>query len=62
MLFDRFCEFLAATAAAQPILVIIDDVHWADTGSLLLLQFLAGRLADLPHRAPDHQSRADCRR
>ena len=48
VLFDRCCEFLAATAAAQPTLVVIDDVHWADTGSLLLLQFLAGRMADLP--------------
>lgn len=47
VLFNRFCEFLVATAAAQPTLVILDDVHWADAGSLLLLQFLAGRLADL---------------
>ncbi len=46
MLFNRFCEVLEAKAAAQPVLVIIDDAHWADTGSLLLLQFLAGRLAD----------------
>lgn len=45
MLFDRFCEFLAATTTAQPLLLIIDDAHWADAGSLLLLQFLAGRLA-----------------
>ncbi|HSP97610.1 MAG TPA: BREX system ATP-binding domain-containing protein, partial [Candidatus Dormibacteraeota bacterium] len=48
MLFDRFCEFLAATAGGQPVLVIIDDVQSADIGSLLLLQFLAGRLAKLP--------------
>jgi predicted ATPase len=48
VLFDRFCEFLAATAAAQATLVVIDDVQWADAGSLLLLQFLAARLADQP--------------
>lgn len=48
MLFDRFCEFLGRIAAAHPLLLVIDDAHWADAGSLLLLQFLAGRLAKMP--------------
>jgi tetratricopeptide (TPR) repeat protein len=48
MLFDRCCEFLAVVARTRPTLVIIDDVQFADTGSLLLLQFLVARLAEIP--------------
>lgn len=48
MLFDRFCELLAVMARNQPLLVIVDDVQFADTGSLLLLQFLASRLSNVP--------------
>lgn len=48
VLFGCCVDVLAATASRQPTLVVLDDVHWADTGSLLLLQFLAARLADLP--------------
>lgn len=48
IVFDRFCDFLAATASRQPLLVIIDDAQSADAGSLLLLQFVAVRLTKLP--------------
>jgi tetratricopeptide (TPR) repeat protein len=48
LLFDRCCEFLAVVARTRPTLVIIDDVQFADTGSLLLLQFLVARLAEIP--------------
>ncbi len=40
-LFDGITRFLRAAAAAQPLLLILDDLHWADKPSLLLLQFLA---------------------
>ena len=46
--FDSFTTFLKNVAHAQPLVVILDDLHWADASSLLLLQFLARELADAP--------------
>lgn len=48
VLFDHVYRFLAATASSEPMLVVLDDMHWADVGSLLLLQFLAVRVVRLP--------------
>jgi hypothetical protein len=48
VLFDWVCEFFAGVTARQPIMLVLDDLHWADTSSLLLLQFVVGRLASLP--------------
>jgi DNA-binding CsgD family transcriptional regulator len=39
---------LANLADEGPVLVTIDDAHWADTASLGFLAFLAPRLAELP--------------
>lgn len=39
--FDSFTLFLKQAASLCPLLLILDDLHWADTPSLLLLQFLA---------------------
>ena len=36
---------LSACAAEQPVVVLVDDVHWCDTPSLRFLEFLARRLA-----------------
>ncbi len=38
----------ANLASRSPILVAVDDVHWADVASLRYLHFLARRVADLP--------------
>ena len=35
-------------ADTRPLLVIVDDLHWADVPSLSLLPFLAGELNDAP--------------
>ncbi len=48
MLFDATTRFLKNAAAAQPLMLVLDDLHWADKSSLLLLQFLARELADAP--------------
>ncbi len=39
---------VANLAAAQPLLLIVDDVHWADAPSLRWLSYLAARVDDLP--------------
>jgi tetratricopeptide (TPR) repeat protein len=39
--FDSFAGFLTRLAASKPLLVVLDDLHCADRGSLLLLQFLS---------------------
>lgn len=43
-LFDGIARLLAATAAEQPLLLVLDDLHCADASSLLLLRFVAPRL------------------
>ncbi len=45
-LFDAVTTFLKISARKQPLLVVLDDLHWADKPSLLLLQFLAREIAD----------------
>jgi predicted ATPase len=43
-LFDAVAGLLAGAAARKVLLVLLDDLHWADTASLLLLRFLAREL------------------
>jgi tetratricopeptide (TPR) repeat protein len=44
-LFDSITTFLKNTSQTQPLVLVLDDLHWADKPSLLLLQFLARNLA-----------------
>jgi class 3 adenylate cyclase len=39
-LFEAVIDLFAAMSSAAPMLVILDDLHWADTPSLLLLRHL----------------------
>jgi DNA-binding SARP family transcriptional activator len=43
-LYQAVTELLRQLGAARPLLVVVDDLHWADTGSLGLLAFLAAEL------------------
>jgi DNA-binding CsgD family transcriptional regulator len=43
-LFGSITTFLKNVAQSQPLLLVLDDLHWADRSSLLLLQFLARQL------------------
>ncbi|MBI3964092.1 MAG: AAA family ATPase [Chloroflexi bacterium] len=51
-LFESVCDFLTAIARAQSpgngLLLILDDLHWADKPTLLLFAHLARRLAETP--------------
>ena len=45
-LFESITTFFRNAAAEHPLLLVLDDLHWADPGSLLVLQFLAREMAD----------------
>jgi DNA-binding CsgD family transcriptional regulator/Tfp pilus assembly protein PilF len=44
----RLFRQLRAALAAEPTLLVLDDVHWADEATLEMLRFLGRRLAGLP--------------
>jgi predicted ATPase len=44
-LFDSITSFLKNASRRQPLVLLLDDLHWADKASLLMLQFLARDLA-----------------
>src|SRR5262249_37943364 len=46
--FAEVHAFIAAATARQPLLLVLDDMQWADPASLHLLRFLARSLATLP--------------
>lgn len=48
VLFDAVASLLVGAARARPLLVILDDLQWADVPSLLLLNFLAGQVMTAP--------------
>src|SRR5216683_1949152 len=47
-LFESLAEFLARTARARPIFLVLDDLHWADESTLSLLVHLALRISSMP--------------
>jgi predicted ATPase/class 3 adenylate cyclase len=44
--FDAVTTFLRNVAEMEPLVLVLDDLHWADAPSLRLLQFLARELSD----------------
>ena len=44
-LFDSIATFLKSAGQEQPQVLMLDDLHWADKPSLLLLEFLARELS-----------------
>ncbi|HET8629014.1 MAG TPA: AAA family ATPase [Thermomicrobiales bacterium] len=47
-LFSRVGAALADAAAARPLVLLLDDLHWADPASLRLLRYVARQLDALP--------------
>ncbi|MEE9279178.1 MAG: protein kinase [Myxococcota bacterium] len=45
LLFDAITTFLKNASGNEPLVLLLDDLHWADKPSLLLFQFLAAELA-----------------
>jgi DNA-binding SARP family transcriptional activator len=48
LLFDPMLELMGALASERPVVIVVEDLHWADTMSARLLAFLARRI----HRWP----------
>jgi class 3 adenylate cyclase/tetratricopeptide (TPR) repeat protein len=47
-LWNSVREFVARGAQTQPLLLVLEDLHWADESTLLLTEYLAPLLADMP--------------
>ncbi|HEY7874738.1 MAG TPA: AAA family ATPase [Actinomycetota bacterium] len=47
-LFNSISEFVTRAASARPLILILDDLHWADASSLALLERVAEGLSEVP--------------
>src|SRR5262245_6757968 len=45
-LFDSIAEFLKGASRSRPLVLVLEDLNWADEDSLLLLEFVARELAE----------------
>jgi tetratricopeptide (TPR) repeat protein len=47
-LFENVVAFCSALSESAPMMLVVDDAHWADSGSLSLMRHLARRLRQKP--------------
>ena len=47
-LFNSITTFLKNAAQSQPLMLVLDDLHWADRSSLLLLEYIAREIQSSP--------------
>ena len=47
-LFAQVRDFLVALSAQRPLVLVLEDLHWADSASLDLLRFVARGIEELP--------------
>ena len=45
---NSFSEFVVRAAQDQPLLVVLEDMHWADESTVLLTEYLAPLLPEMP--------------
>jgi class 3 adenylate cyclase len=63
--YDGIANFLIGVSRSRPLMLVFDDMHWADASSIELLRFLAGRVSGNPmllacgYREEEAASRAD---
>jgi tetratricopeptide (TPR) repeat protein len=48
ILFNSVVELLARTSASGPMLLLFEDLHWADDGTLSLLNHIARSISNIP--------------
>jgi predicted ATPase/class 3 adenylate cyclase len=46
--FNNIAQFFAELTLDSPVVILLDDIHWADNGSLDLIEFLAKLETNLP--------------
>jgi tetratricopeptide (TPR) repeat protein len=44
LLFDALCQFFKAAAEPRSIVIVFEDIHWADRQSLQLLEFIGAQI------------------
>jgi class 3 adenylate cyclase/tetratricopeptide (TPR) repeat protein len=47
-MFNGVLDFISRAAHAQPLLLVLEDLHWADESTMLLLQHIVQRLQEIP--------------
>lgn len=47
-LFNSLWEFIERAGSARPLVLVLDDIHWADESTLLAAEHIAQRLKDIP--------------
>ncbi len=47
-LFNKYREYLERSCKVAPLVILLDDLHWADDATLSLLEHIAGYVAELP--------------
>ena len=63
----NFTQFLSRFSARRPLLIVLENLHWADSASLEALHFVARQIANErilvigTHNDPDHRSSASLR-
>ena len=45
-LFDSITNFLKNTAQSQPLMLVLEDLHWADNSSLMLWEFVSKEISN----------------
>jgi tetratricopeptide (TPR) repeat protein len=47
-LWNSVQEFIERASRKQPLLLVLEDLHWADESTILLTEYLAAQLPDMP--------------
>jgi predicted ATPase len=45
---NSFSEFIGRAAGDEPLMLVLEDLHWADESTLLLTDYLTPLLSDIP--------------